>query len=44
MHLQDPALAAEYERYMHGLKDVLPITPEVKAILASHYSFETTPV
>ena len=41
---QDPKLAAEYERYMHSLKDVLPITPEVKAILHSHYDFDTTPV
>ena len=41
---QDPELAAEYEHYMHSLKDVLPITPEVKAILRSHYDFDTTPV
>ena len=42
--MQDPALALEYERCTAALKNVLPITPEIKAVLHTHYSFDTTPV
>ena len=42
--MQDHALAAEYERCTDALKDVVPITPEIKAILHTHYGYDTTPV
>lgn len=42
--MQDPALFAEYERYTHGLKDILPIIEELKGVLHDYSDFNVSEV